>query len=260
MIKDKLVVYGVQGIIFWEDADANLKHIERIINGIRILPDILVLPETFTTGFSNNTAACAEGMNGNSIRTLKDIAQKKDIAICGSLIIEEEGDFYNRFIFIHPDGTTEAYDKRHLFSVSGEDKAYSPGNKRVIINYKGWRILLQVCYDLRFPVWSRNCNDYDLAIYVANWPKVRQYVWDTLLKARAIENQCYVFGLNRTGNDPNNIEYYGQSMFVDFKGHVMNMPHSNEALVSLELSKTELDEFRKAFPVLRDGDTFELKV
>lgn len=260
MAHDKLTVYGVQGEIVWEDPTANMEVIEKVINDLRIIPDILVLTETFSTGFTNTVENCAESMDGVTVAFLKEKAQNNNMAICGSMVIKEKGNYYNRFIFVHPDGGIDHYDKRHLFTMSQEDKVYSAGNDRVVVAYKGWRILLQICYDLRFPVWSRSKDDYDLILYTANWPKVRHHVWESLLKARAIENQTYVFGLNRTGSDPNGIEYYGQSVFVDPKGVLMNVPNCNNTIVSMALSKNELLDFRTSFPVLNDRDDFELKI
>ncbi|MFB6342027.1 amidohydrolase [Saccharicrinis sp. FJH62] len=259
MQKDKLFIYGHQGEIVWEDPEANLNRNLRIIDDLRIKPDIFILPETFSSGFSNHVEAISEHMDGPTVSAFIDVASKYDMAIGGSMVINENGKYYNRFLFIHPNGKVDYYDKRHLFSMSGEDNAYTRGEERKVVEFRGWRILLQVCYDLRFPVWSRNQNDYDLIIYTANWPKQRQHVWDTLLKARAIENQCYVFGLNRTGADGNQIGYTGGSVFIDPKGMLMNSPHGHEAVVAIQMSLSDLQEFREKFPVLKDRDKFGIK-
>ncbi|MFB6318695.1 amidohydrolase [Saccharicrinis sp. FJH54] len=259
MKKDKLNICGYQGEIVWEDSEANLRQNKQLIENMEVRPDIFIFPETFSSGFSNNVESIAETMTGPTVSALKELSARYEMAIGGSMVIRDHGKFYNRFLFIHPDGTVDFYDKRHLFTMSGEHEAYSKGVERKIVLFRGWRILLQVCYDLRFPVWSRNQNDYELIIYTANWPKQRQYVWDILLKARAIENQTYVFGLNRTGSDANNIGYVGGSVFVDPKGQVMNTPHGETASINMELSMTELLEFRRKFPVLNDKDKFTLK-
>jgi omega-amidase len=258
MKKNKLIIYGYQGEISWENPETNRQNVLKIIEDIRIKPDLLVFPETFTTGFSNRVDAIAETMDGQTVSLLKEQAAKHDMAIAGSMVIKEKNKYFNRFIFIHPQGHVDFYDKRHLFTMSGEDKAYSRGMERKVVEFRGWRILLQVCYDLRFPVWSRNLNEYDMIIYTANWPQQRQQVWEVLLRARAIENQCYVFGLNRTGTDGNSIGYIGGSVFVDPRGIVMNNSHSHESLVSMQLSLSEMLEFRKKFPVLEDQDRFSL--
>lgn len=258
MEQDKLIIGGYQYPIVWENSDENLKKIKALLQKSTDLPDIFVLPETFSSGFTNNTAAVAQSMDGEVLVQLKELAALYKMAVCGSLVIAEEGRFFNRFVFIHPDGHCEYYDKRHLFTMSNENDYYSKGNRRVIVNFKGWRILLQVCYDLRFPVWSRNRDDYDLIFYVANWPASRHNVWATLLKARAIENQCYVFGLNRNGTDAKGIAYKGYSVFVDPRGGHLNKPSGKTGIIKSEIKLSELELFRRKFPVLNDKDSFEI--
>ena len=193
----------IQSDIIWEDKVSNLKNYQNKISQIEST-DLIVLPEMFTTGFSMNPKDISETMSGETIQWMKSNASKMNSAICGSIIIEEDDKYFNRFIWVNPDGSICQYDKKHLFSFAGEDKNYTAGNEKIIIEYKGWKICPLVCYDLRFPVWSRNSEDYDLLIYVANWPTKRKLAWKSLLVARAIENQCYVIGVNRVGKDENN--------------------------------------------------------
>ena len=245
--------------LLWENINLNLNETEHLLDKIPVDTDLVVLPETFTTGFTNNNKAFAAHIEDTTFNRLKQMAVNRGIAICGSLITEVDGHIFNRFIFIEPEGTIHHYDKRHLFTMSEEDKYFSAGRQRVVITYKGWRIMPQICYDLRFPVWSRNNNDYDVLIYVANWPGVRQHVWHTLLRARAIENQCYVIGANRTGNDGNGIYYLGGSAIIDARGDIIARGGDNPVILKGLLEMNKLIEFRKKFPVLTDRDRFELK-
>jgi predicted amidohydrolase len=234
---------------------------------------IVVLPEMFSSGFSMNTEQVAEKMDGESVNWMKRICIEKRIILTGSLSINDSGKYYNRMIWMMPDGSFWYYDKRHLFGYSGEDKVYERGKRRVITSVNGWKILLQVCYDLRFPAWTRQqireqspdsennqLHEYDAIIYVANWPESRSHAWKTLLCARAIENQCYVIGVNRTGTDGNNIKYNGDSMVIHPSGQVLQHINGSEETVTSILSKDELDEFRNKFPFLKDADSFTLRL
>lgn len=244
--------------IAWEDKSSNMARAE---NYLLLLPedtDLWVLPEMFTSGFSNNVTDMSETMEGETLLVLKRWSRDRNMAICGSLIIQEEAHYYNRFVFVHPNGTVETYDKAHLFPFGEEDENYIPGKQRIIIEYKGWRIFPQVCYDLRFPIWSRNTMNYDLCIYVASWPAPRDHVWRTLLMARAIENMCYTIGVNRVGHDGNNIDYNGQSLISDAKGTIITPLSEKETQLIASVSLNDLHEFRNKFPVLEDQDNFEI--
>ena len=201
----------IQTQLFWENVSKNLTHFEQKIEEITLGIDLIVLPEMFTSGFTMHPERVAQKMDGFAIDWMKKQAAKKQAAICGSLVIEENNRFYNRFIFVLPDGTLYFYNKRHLFTLANEQLHYTAGNEKVIITYKGWQICLQICYDLRFPAFVRNHENYDLIIYVANWPNTRINAWDMLLKARAIENMCHVIGVNRVGVDENGLNFSGQS-------------------------------------------------
>ena len=216
--------------------------------------DLFILPEMFSTGFVTNPAGIAESADGISLNWMKKVAAEKNCAICGSVAVEENGCFYNRFYFVEPDGTVHFYNKHHLFTYGGEHKTYTAGNERVIVNYKGIRIQLLVCYDLRFPTWARNQKDYDMIIYVASWPSVRRKAWSTLLEARAIENQCFVAGVNRTGTDPYCI-YNGGSRLIDPYGETIAACVDNkECEATGEINMEVLNAFRAKFPVLDDRD------
>lgn len=259
MANDQIKIALLQYDIEWENKQANIDKIEQMVSGTEGA-DLIVLPEMFTTGFSMNISDCAEKMDGQTVVWMKQFAQNRNVAICGSIIIEENGVFYNRLIFVKPDGRIYEYDKRHLFTMGNEQNYYTPGNQRKIIEYKGFRILPLICYDLRFPVWSRNQNEYDLMIYVANWPAPRRAVWNTLLQARAIENQAYVTAVNCIGTDANQINYKGDSCFVDAKGKVtQTLPINTEGVLVEVFSLDSLRKFREKFPVLNDADQFEIK-
>lgn len=244
--------------IVWESPAENLKLIEDQLHHLPEDVDILVLPEMFNTGFSNHVEHIAETMNGLSLLSLKKWAQQYQSSICGSLIIQESDKYYNRFVFVTPDQEVFTYDKRHLFGMGGEDEVFSPGHRCDIIEYKGWRIKPQICYDLRFPVWSRNTERYDLLLYVANWPKLRHHVFNTLLHARALENQCYVCGSNCTGTDGQVLLYAGGSIIIDAKGQVLADGGVHNGFVSASLSLDDLRKFRTRFPFLDDADHFSL--
>lgn len=249
----------VQSMLHWEDATANRAMFVSRLEALKGTTDLVVLPEMFTTGFSMRAGALAEPMDGPTVRWMRSMAATLDAAIYGSAVITEDGSTYNRGLFVEPDGRTTSYDKRHLFRFAGEDRHYTPGNARVIVEWRGWRILLQVCYDLRFPVFSRQRGDYDLALYVANWPEARRYPWDQLLIARAIENQTYVVGVNRVGMDGKGIHYSGGSTAIDPRGAVIaRAADGREELVPITLSMAPLVEFREKFPAGLDADRFTL--
>lgn len=220
--------------------------------------DLIVLPEMFSSGFTMNPKAVAETMNGETIAWLQHLAKAKDCAITGSLVIEENGKYYNRLVFVYPNGELKTYDKRHLFTLAGEDKVYTAGKEKLIIEYKGFRICPLICYDLRFPVFARNVEDYDVLIYVANWPKPRINAWDILLKARAVENMSYAIGVNRIGMDENELEYVGHSQTVDFLGNYLLEPQETDSVFIVELDKEKLLETRSKLAFLKDKDSFKL--
>ena len=233
----------IQTDLLWNDPAGTRARFEQKIAEAGSA-DLIVLPEMFSTGFCTQPRLAAEPLGGETLPWMKRIAQKTDCALAGSVAVEENGNYFNRFYFVKPDGSVSQYDKRHLFTYGGEHKEFTAGDKRVIVEYKGWRILLQICYDLRFPVWSRNRNDYDLALYTANWPTPRVDAWSALLRARAIENLCYVAGINRTGTDPN-CSYCGKSALLDFKGQTLaDVEPGKEALLSAELDADALRDFR----------------
>lgn len=236
--------------------------LEEKIMGIRERTEIVVLPEMFSTGFSMQPARLAEQMDGRTVQWMKRMAAAKKIVLTGSVIIEENGHYYNRLLWVLPDGQLGHYDKRHRFAFAGEDKAYTPGNKRLIAQVKGWKINLQVCYDLRFPVWSRQqvneTPEYDVLLYVANWPERRSHAWKSLLTARAIENQCYVVGVNRVGVDGNGINHSGDSMVLDALGTTLYHKQDEEDIYTIVLEKSSLTEVRDRFPFWKDADQFNI--
>lgn len=249
---------AIQTNLVWENKQANLNKFALFAKNMEDT-DIIVLPEMFSTGFSMNVSAMAEPMNGPTISWMCELASKKNAAVCGSIIISEAGHFYNRFIFAEPDGNLNWYNKRHLFTMGNESEYYTHGAQRQIIQFRGFLILLLICYDLRFPVWSRNCNDFDLIIYTANWPAPRRHAWLTLLQARAIENQSYVFAVNRTGEDANGVRYSGNSLAIDAKGKITaQLPDNTEGIVSEVFSLESLVQFRRKFPALNDADSFSI--
>jgi len=250
----------IQTSLIWENPEANRANFTQKINSIKENTDLIILPEMFATGFTMNPAPVAEAPDGASVQWMKEIAQTNDCAITGSLIIEEEGKYYNRLFFILPNGDIKTYDKRHLFSLAGEDKYYTAGTEKIIVDYKGWKICPLVCYDLRFPVFSRNVEEYDLLIYVANWPQVRALAWDSLLRARAIENLSYTVGVNRIGTDDTGHEYIGHSQVIDGLGEYVTEPFENEGVVTVELDKEKLHEIREKFAFLDDRDKFEISI
>ena len=236
--------------------------LEAKVRGIEERTELVVLPEMFSTGFSMQPAKLAENMDGETVNWMKNLAREKKIIITGSLIIADDGNYFNRLVWVLPDGTLGFYDKRHRFAFAGEDKAYTPGRKRLIASVKGWKINLQVCYDLRFPVWARQHSteipEYDILLYVANWPERRNHAWKTLLTARAIENQCYVIGVNRVGMDGNGIAHGGDSMVVDALGNTMYHRAGEEAIHTIVLQKEPLQQIREKFPFWKDADDFKI--
>ncbi len=249
----------IQSSLIWENPKANRLYFEEKINAIIEKIDLIVLPEMFTTGFTMNPNAVADTMQGETIVWLQSLAKAKNIAIMGSLVIKENDNFYNRLVFVFPNGEIQTYDKRHLFTLAGEDKTYTSGKEKLIVEYKGFKICPLICYDLRFPVFARNTEDYDALIYVANWPKPRIKAWDTLLKARAIENMSYVIGVNRIGEDQNGHEYVGHSQVIDYLGNYVIEPQETEGVFITTLDKEKLLETRQKFGFLNDRDEFQIK-
>jgi len=250
----------IQTDLFWENASANRENFDSKIAEIASEVNLIVLPEMFSTGFTMNPSAIAETMKGETIEWMKVKAKQKNAAITGSLVITENGKYYNRMVFVFPSEEIQYYDKRHSFSLAGEDKVYTRGDQKVIIEYLDWKICLQICYDLRFPVFARNVENYDLLLYVANWPKVRTNAWDALLKARAIENLSYVVGVNRIGLDANDYEHIGHSQAIDFLGNYILEPQEKNGVFIIELDKNTMYETRKKLDFLSDKDQFEIKL
>ena len=253
---ENLKITLVQPDIIWENIDANLQKYDEMLCEVS-KTDVIVLPEMFNTGFSMQSEKLKEPMNGPSFQWMKELASEKNASVVGSLIIEEYKKVYNRAIWVFPDGNLKFYDKRHLFTMGEENKHYSQGKHKTIVEFKGWKFCPLICYDLRFPVWSRNAEDYDVLIYMANWPSPRHHVWKNLLVARAVENQSFCIGLNRVGSDGMGLSYLGNSALVDSKGFA-DFLEENEEVKSFELSYSELYNFRKSFPLLQDRDKFEI--
>ncbi len=253
-----LTIAAIQSEIIWEDIEVNLTLFGDKIDSLKPGIDLIVLPEMFTTGFTMNTDL-SETMDGQTVNWILKKSKEKNACILGSVIIEEHGNYYNRMLIAKPDGSILTYDKRHLFTFAGEQNYYSAGTKQVVFEWNGWNICPLICYDLRFPVWSRNTHQTDLYIYVANWPEVRQKPWSNLLVARAIENVSYVVGINRVGMDGTDKSYSGNSAIIDFKGDEISnfTPHKNEIQIH-ELIQQDLLDFRLKFPALEDGDGFNI--
>lgn len=249
----------IQAPLFWENPKENRSYFEEKINSISENTDLIVLPEMFTTGFTMRPELVAETMQDETVIWLQKLSKVKNCAITGSVVIKENNNFYNRMLFVFPSGEIQFYDKKHLFTLAGEDKVYTSGKQKVIVNYLDWKICLQVCYDLRFPAFSRNSEDYDLLIYVASWPKIRTNAWDALLKARAIENMSYVIGVNRIGEDDNGYQYIGHSQVVDFLGECVIEPNESENIFMAELDKQKMMLTRQKLGFLDDRDNFEIK-
>ena len=250
----------VQTDTIWENINENLQSLSLKLNSISENIDVIILPELFSTGFTMNAKPVAESMNGKAIKWMLEKASDKNSLIIGSLIISENENIYNRLIAAFPNGEIQYYDKRHLFSYAEEDKVFTVGNKRLTIEYKGWKILPLICYDLRFPVWARNTDNVDLIIYVANWPNARIYAWDTLLKARAIENLCYVIGVNRVGIDNNDLIYTGHSAVNNAFGEtLLSFEEGKQEIKIISLQKDHIAKTRNRFRFLEDKDVFEIK-
>jgi predicted amidohydrolase len=250
----------IQTTLFWEDKAANLAMLAKKIMGIEEYTEIIVLPEMFSTGFSMQPEKFAETMDGPSVDWMRRISAEKKVILTGSLMIKEDEKYYNRLIWMLPNGELGYYDKRHLFAFAEEDQHYSAGNKRLIASVKGWKINLQICYDLRFPVWARQQGvEYDLLLYVANWPEKRNHAWKTLLTARAIENQCITIGVNRVGLDGNNIAHSGDSLIVGPLGEVLYHCAYEEAIFTITLQKEEINNARSQFPFWKDADFFQIQ-
>lgn len=260
----KLTFTLIQADLHWEDKDANLKMLEEKINGIKGNPQVVVLPEMFSTGFSMKPEQLAETMEDRTVQWMRKTAAGKKIILTGSIIAEEAGHYYNRLLWMLPNGQYGQYDKRHLFAFAGEDQHYTGGTQRLIASVNGWKINLLVCYDLRFPAWARQQFDrnqnfeYDVLVYVANWPEKRSVAWKTLLQARAIENQCYVIGVNRVGKDGNAIYHSGDSMVVDPLGEILYQKAHEEDVFTITLDKEHLQQAREKFPFWKDADSFEI--
>lgn len=271
----QLLVSLIQADIKWQNKTANLEMFEELIQSNKEKMEVVFLPEMFSTGFVMQPESLAEKMDGPTIDWMRALSALKKIILAGSLIIEDDGQYFNRLIWMLPNGTTGYYDKRHLFAYAGEDEKYSSGNKRLIASVKGWRLNLQICYDLRFPVWARQTvpvqllsagqivrreaelnPEYDVLVYVANWPEKRSHAWNTLLQARAIENQCYVVGVNRVGTDGENIYYKGDSMVVDPLGEIVQTAGKEASIITCELSYEKLSAVRQKLPFLKDADPF----
>lgn len=249
----------VQSMLHWEDAAANRAMFGERLATLKGTTDLILLPEMFTTGFSMRSKELAEYMDGPAVSWMREQAKALDAALYGSVIITEGGKYFNRGLFVEPSGKVTVYSKRHLFRFANENEHYSPGNERVIVEWRGWRLLLQVCFDLRFPVFSRNRSDYDAILYVANWPEARRFPWSQLLIARALENQCYVAGLNRVGMDGKGIHYSGDSVVIEPRGEAIAQIEPNtEGTATVALDRNGLEDFRQKFPVGKDADDFRL--
>ncbi len=248
----------VQADLAWENIDSNLQYFEQKLSSIASGTDLVVLPEMFSTAFTMHPENVAETHDGKTVQWMKAIAIKHQFALTGSIVIKENNNFYNRLFFVFPDGSVQTYDKRHLFSLAGEHKKYSSGKEKLLVNYKDWKICLLVCYDLRFPVFARNTEDYDLLIYVANWPQRRINAWDILLKGRAVENMVYTIGVNRIGADENQNNYPGHSQIVDYLGGYVVEPQMSEAVFYATLDKSLQDEIRDKLGFLKDKDDFKI--
>ena len=265
MKTENLKISLIQSTLSWENRQDNLTHLEGLIGALKGKTDIIVFPEMFTSGFSMDTLNDCDTMHGETMQWMQKNAYDLGAVLCGSIRMEEEGEYYNRFIWMNPDGSFEQYDKRHLFSFANEDDYFKRGEEKLIIEFKGWKICPLICYDLRFPVWSKNrlvdaSAEYDLLIYTANWPKVRNVVWKSLLLARSLENQAYVAGVNRVGFDGNDYEYSGDSAVISpYGAYLSEAKAGEEDIVNAELDLATLNDFRKKFPLLDDADEFSIK-
>ena len=254
-----LKITTFQTYLFWENIDKNLQNLSLRLTSIRETTDLIVLPEMFSTGFSMNPEKLAEKMNGKTMKWMLEQAKKYKCVITGSIIIKEKNKYYNRLIWMRPNGTYEYYDKKHLFGLGEEDKHYTAGSKKLFVELKGWKICPAICYDLRFPIWLRNTNqEYDMLLIVANWPERRSLHWRSLIPARAIENQAFVVAVNRVGHDGNEVYHSGDSMCIDPNGKVIYYKPNDEDLYTFTINKNDVTEARSSFPFLKDGDSFTL--
>jgi len=255
-----LRVTTIQTNLYWNDIQANLSNLEEKIWSLSNQTDLIILPEMFTTGFTMEVNKLAEHSNLTTFRWMKQMAAQTNAVICGSYIVAENQQFFNRLVWMQPDGKYEKYDKKHLFRMADEHQFYTAGNEKLLVKLKGWVINPMICYDLRFPVWSRNTieNQYDIAIYIANWPQKRALHWNALLKARAIENLCYTIGVNRVGNDGKGIHYAGDTSVIDMKGEIIYTQSEIEEIKTITLNHENLIDYRKAFPAYLDADKFEI--
>ncbi|WP_340199636.1 amidohydrolase [Ascidiimonas sp. W6] len=258
MDSEKLTISLVQTSLFWHDRKANLAQLSKKINEMEVESDLIILPEMFTSGFTMEPSQVADSMDGETIKWMREMASHKNAAMIGSIVIREGKNFYNRLLFVSPKGTILHYDKKHTFTLAGEDKIYEAGTTLEIIEYKNWKICPLICYDLRFPVWSRNTSNYDLLIYVANWPEPRINAWDALLKARAIENMAVCVGVNRIGEDENGHNYVGHSSVYDVLGD-RKLFMETDAIATITLSKKDIYSKRQKLRFLEDRDEFILK-
>jgi predicted amidohydrolase len=258
-MQNQLKIALIQSDLVWENPEHNRNNFTKKIDAITEKVDMVILPEMFSTGFTMNAKGVAETMQGETVSWMQDKATTKSMAIMGSLVIFENNNFYNRLLFVSPNGTIEYYDKKHTFTLVGEDDIYAAGTEKLITEYKGWKICPLICYDLRFPVWARNVEDYDVLIYVANWPTPRISAWDVLLKARAIENMCYCVGVNRVGVDGVNSEYSGHSAVYDVLGNELSSFDANKEQTEIVLlEKRHIEAYRNKFKFLDDRDAFTL--
>lgn len=255
----EITVTLVQNDLIWENIQGNLSSIQSKLNHSVSYTDLIILPEMFTTGFSMRPAPLAEKMDGLSMQWMHKMATGFDAVLCGSLIIEEQGNFYNRLIWMPPDGNYLYYDKRHLFSLAEEDKVFTSGNKKEVFHWRGWKICPQICYDLRFPAWIRNQEGYDIFLIVANWPDKRMNAWNTLLRARAIENQAFTIGVNRIGIDGNGYHYTGGSSVIDPMGEPVTEIPDGETISTVTLKHSVLNQIREKLPFLNDRDHYEFQ-
>lgn len=257
---DSLFVTLIQSHLHWENPEANRAHFSKLIGCISEETHLIVLPEMFTTGFTMNAEPLGELPIGPTLGWMREIAKNKNAAITGSIIVHEKDRYFNRLLFVLPDGSFKQYDKKHTFTLAGEHKVYASGTQRILVELLGWKICPLVCYDLRFPVWARNTVDYDLLLYVANWPKKRIAAWDALLKARAIENMSYCLGLNRVGLDGNGHEYVGHSAVYDVLGEQVTISSKEEEFIeTVQLKKEHIQSNRAHLQFLNDRDQFSLK-
>lgn len=253
-----LTISALQYDIMWENPKENLLKLDKLILDVPNNSDVILLPEMFTTGFSMNTEEMAESMDGSTVNWMRGKAKTLNKVIAGSIIIEDDSKYRNRFLWVEPNGSIQYYDKRHSFGLGGEDEHFTNGNKRVVIKYKNWKIFPIICYDLRFPEWIKNNLDYDIIINVANWPVERSEHWKSFLNARAIENQAYVVGLNRIGIDEMDRNYIGDSAIINFDGNAMQRLGNIEGIMNAKFTKNPLDNYRSQFPFLKDQDSYHI--